>query len=246
MIAASGLVRDAPAGTTLSDQPSRSLPAPIVRCSDLLRHPTGAQRRAVRQARRVLQGEPERRGDHRPAHRARSSAGERCWAVQGAAGDARPAAAAGSGHISTHRSVRIAGPSAAPSTRTRLPRLQARSEEPSLPLDSAPPSPTEERAPRLIHNQEPELGKLGKAARKSPHFAKFSPPIQRAGLVCSDSSRAARWVAATPGRSALRLNRLGRSVLASPSPPRQSRRRRSPRGARRSGRDRTVRVQGRR
>src|SRR5204862_13176 len=38
---------------------------------DLLRDPARARRRALRQDGRLLQGQPERRGDHRPAGRAR-------------------------------------------------------------------------------------------------------------------------------------------------------------------------------
>src|SRR3954454_14635901 len=49
-------------------------PTALLRCptaDDLLRHPPSARRRAVREDGRLLQGRPERDGDHRPARGSR-------------------------------------------------------------------------------------------------------------------------------------------------------------------------------
>src|SRR5205809_447015 len=67
---------------------------------DLLRDPTRARRRALRQDGRVLQGQPERDGDHRPPRRSRPSLGRGCARVRREAGDARPSPSPHPGHIS--------------------------------------------------------------------------------------------------------------------------------------------------
>src|SRR5581483_6715473 len=88
----------------------RNVAAAALHCErDLLRRPAGARGGAVRETRRVLQGQSERAGDHRSPHGPRPAPGARRGRRAGETPDARPSPAARPRHVSAHGRARALG-----------------------------------------------------------------------------------------------------------------------------------------